>query len=668
MAKHYNKWYMKKVIILIIVFVNSYSWQVEAQNFEITSPDRKISVLVEVGKSLSYSVRYNGKLLINRSVISLSIQPDINIGKNLIVSDTLTRFVNEKIIPVVKEKKAIILNVYHELLLRFLSQFELHFRVYDDGVAYRFATSLPGEITIIEEEASFSFNRGTIIYYPQVSKRSDADIFHTSFEEQYNKVNLDTLPDNMFAYSPVLLQPEGLPKVLITESDINDYPGMFLIKGTGSGIKGKLAAYPLKEIVSGSEFRQKQVVERAPFICKTNGPRTFPWRIIAIAPTDAAILTNDIVYRLAPDPDFSDFSWIKPGKSTEEWITGLNLYGVDFEAGLNTETYKYYIDFASRFGFEYVMLDAGWSDVNDLFKISPGMDMEEITRYAKEKGIGLILWTQAMTIEKQMQQALLQFKKWDIKIVMTDFIDRDDQAAINFLHRFATECARNKFMCMIHGAPKPAGFTRTHPNMLTREGLLGSEYNAWSSRATPEHDLMLPFIRMFSGPMDYEPGILQNATQKQPTKMGFEKVIAQGTTMHQIAMFVVFDSPLQLFSGNLSDAVREPELMKFLGKIPTVWDETIIIEAKLGEYIVEARCNGDNWYLAAMNDWTPREFSVSLDFLKRGDYIIETTCDGINATRNPQDYKMKKAEITDKDTITVKLAPGGGYAARIFPN
>ncbi|TAL59106.1 MAG: glycoside hydrolase family 97 protein, partial [Bacteroidetes bacterium] len=398
---------------------------------------------------------------------------------------------------------------------------------------------------------------------------------------------------------------------------------------------------------------------------RTKGPRTFPWRIIAIAPTDASILTNDIVYRLAPDPDFSDFTWIKPGKSTEEWITGLNLYNVDFEAGLNTETYKYYIDFAARFGFEYVMLDAGWSDVNDLFKITPGMDMEEITGYAKKKGIGLILWTQAMTIEKQMDEALQQFKKWDIKIVMTDFIDRDDQVAINFLHRFAAECARFKFMCMIHGAPKPAGFSRTYPNMLTREGLLGSEYNAWSSKAAPEHDLMLPFIRMFSGPMDYEPGILQNATKGQTVKMGFEKVIAQGTRMHQIAMFVIYDSPLQLFAGNLSDAIREPELMKFLGKIPTVWDETKILNAQLGKYISEVRRNGEDWYLASMNNWTPQQFSIPLDFLEDGVYTVEIASDGINATRNPEDYKLKKSDVTAKDSIKVKLAPGGGFVARI---
>ena len=657
---------MKKLTIYIIVFLNFITWQAGAQKYEITSPDENIRVVVEIGKSISYSVKYKEKKLIYPSQISLSFQSDHFAGKDPVVADTLTRFVKSEIIPVVKEKRAIIPDIYKELTISFNNHTELQFRVYDDGVSYRFTSTLPGEITVIDEAAQFNFQPGTIAFYPQVTKRNDADIFHTSFEEPYTEANLDTLSEKMFAFSPVLLQSEDLPKVLITESDVNDYPGMFLVKSAGSGLKGRFAPYPLKEIVSGGGFRQKLVTERAPYIAMTKGTRTFPWRIIAIAPGDADLLLNDMVYRLAPDPGFTDFKWIKPGKSTEEWITGLNLYKVDFEAGLNTRTYKYYIDFAVRFGFQYVMLDAGWSDVNDLTRLTPGMDMEEITRYAKVKGIGLILWTQALTIENHMEEAFRQFKKWDIKIVMTDFIDRNDQTAINFMHRFASGCARNKFMCMIHGAPIPAGFSRTYPNMLARESVLGSEYNVWSSKANPGHDLMLPFIRMVAGPMDYEPGILQNATREQTVKMGFEKVIAQGTTMHQIAMFEVYESPLQLFSGNLSDAVREPELMELLGTIPTVWDETIIIEAKLGKYIVEARRNGNNWYLAAMNDWTPREFSVSLGFLKKGLYNFESAADGINAARNPQDYTMKRSEVTINDMIAIKLAPGGGFIARFL--
>lgn len=639
--------------------------EANAQNYLIMSPDKNIQVNIEVGRRVSYSVKYKESLLILPSQISISDQEESTSLNNLTVTDTATSAVSKKISPVVKIRSATIPDIYKELIVRFNNNSGLIFRVYDDAVAYRFFSNTSGEITIQNEEAEFIFPSGTRIWYPQVAKRPDADIFHTSFEEPYTVAVIDTLPENMFAFSPVLLQSAGLPKVLITESDISDYPGMFLVKGTKSGLKGSFAGYPLNESIAGGEFRQKIVTERARYLAKTKGPRNFPWRIIAIAPTDGSLLTNQIVYKLASDAAFSDFSFIKPGLSTEEWITGLNLYNVDFKAGLNTETYKYYIDFAKRFGFEYVMLDAGWSDVNDLFKITPAMDMEAITSYAKSNGIGLILWTQALTIEKQMDKALQQFKKWDIKVIMTDFIDRNDQVANNFIARFASECAKYGFMCMIHGAPIPAGFQRTFPNMIARESVMGSEYNAWSARVNPEHDMKIPFIRMFSGPMDYEPGILQNATKNQTNKMGFEKVIAQGTTMHQIAMFIVYESPLQLFSGNISDAAKEPQLMELLGKIPTVWDETIIINAVFGKNIVEARRSGETWFIAAMNDWSPEEFSVPLTFLSDGKYTAEIASDGINADRNPEDYKITKKDVTSKDSIIIKLAPGGGFVARL---
>jgi len=652
-------------ILIVFALLSLFPLAAASRNYELTSPDQQLLLTVSVAENITWSVKYKGQQLVLPSLISMTISPGQVIGSKAVVIHSVQNTVSRTILPVIKEKRAEIPDHYKELILQLKSKFELHFRVYDDGVAYRFASSQPGEITVINEQASFNFPPSAQVYYPQVTKRPDADIYHTSFEENYIKALMDTLPAEMFAFSPVLVSPPNLPKMIVTESDLDDYPGMFLAKGIKGGLKGSFAPYPLKEIVSGGEFKQKQVVERASFIAKTRGTRTFPWRVILVAPSDADLLVNDLVYRLAPDSKLEDTNWIKPGLSTEEWITNLNLYGVDFKAGLNTATYQYYIDFAARFGFEYVMLDAGWSDTNDLFSITPGMDMEVITSYAKEKGIGLILWTQALTMERQMTQAMEQFKKWDIKIVMTDFIDRDDQVAVNFMHHFAAECAKNKFMCMIHGAPKPAGFTRTHPNMLAREGVLGSEFNAWSTRVTPDHDLLLPFIRMTAGPMDYEPGLLQNVSKEIKEKMGMEKVIAQGTRMHQIAMFVVYESPLQLFSGNLSDAIREPELMQFLGQIPTVWDQTIVLKAELGNYILEARRHGNDWYIGALNAWQPQDFSLPADFLGEGTYLMETASDGINAERNPQDYAMRKSEITALTPLTIHLAPGGGFVARI---
>jgi alpha-glucosidase len=380
----------RSLFLLILVFSNLLICQARTQKFEISSPDKFIGLTVEVGKSISYTIKYKEKVLILPSGVNISFQPDSFSGKDKVVTGVSSKYIEGIITPVIKEKRAVIPDIYSELTIRFKNHTSLQFRVYNDGAAYRFSSNLPGDITILSEEAGFNFQPGTTVYYPQVTKRTDADIFHTSFEEIYSKADLDTLSNGMFAFSPVLLKSVNLPAVLITESDVNDYPGMFLGKAGQSGLTGRFAPYPLKEIESAGGFRQKLVVERAPYIARTHGTRTFPWRIIAIAPSDADLLVNDIVYRLAPDPGFTDFGWIKPGKSTEEWITGLNLNKVDFIAGLNTQTYKYYIDFAVRFGFQYVMLDAGWSDVNDLFRITPGMDMEEITGYASKNGIGLI--------------------------------------------------------------------------------------------------------------------------------------------------------------------------------------------------------------------------------------------------------------------------------------
>ena len=637
-----------------------------AGKYTFYSPDKKTTVVIDVQQQIAYSVLYNNKMVLLPSTISMLLNNGEVLGKNAHVLHTGNKAVNNILYPVLKEKKAAVPDIYNEFTIQCKEGFSLHFRAYNDGVAYRFSTQKKQPLIITNEEAVFNISPEAVVCFPPVKKRDDADIFHTSFEGFYRLARIDTLNSSFLFFSPVLITLPDSLKIILTESDITDYPGMFLQKGKGNSLTGVFAPYPANEkVVGGDGFRQSIVTERANYIAITNGNRTFPWRIIAIAPTDASILTNDIVYRLATPSSLTNTSWIKPGKSTEEWITDLNIYGVDFKAGLNTATYKYYVDFAARFGLNYVMLDAGWSDVNDLFSITKGMDVKEIIRYATEHHIGIILWTQAETMRRQMTAALDSFKSWGVKIVMTDFIDRDDQKAINFLHHFADECAARELMAMIHGAPKPAGFSRTHPNVLTRESVAGSEYNAWSDLINPTHDMQLPFLRMFSGTMDYEPGMLQNATKKHNEKMGMERVIAQGTTMHQISMFVIYESPLQLFSGNISDAFREPALMDLFGTIPSIWDETIILNAKFPQYIAEARRNGNDWFIGAMNDWTSKDFSIPLNFLEAGEYEITIAADGINAERNANDYSIKVAAVKKGDTLPIHLASGGGYIARI---
>ena len=417
-------------------------------------------------------------------------------------------------------------------------------------------------------------------------------------------------------------------------------------------------------MTTGGEFPQEQVTQRANYIAKTKGSRSLPWRVLMIAAEDKDLPANDIVYRLASPSKIQDASWIHPGKGTDEWIIGINLFNVPFKAGVNTATYKYYIDFAKQFGFQRIMMDAGWSNYKNLFDINPDINMDTLAAYAKSKGIKISMWTLCSTLDKQLDSALDQFNKWGVDFIMTDFMDRDDQLMVNFYERIAKACAEHKIMIMFHGAYPPKGFNRTWPNNITREGVLGSEYNIWSDKPTPEHDVTLPFTRMLAGPLDYEPGILDNATKEQFRPIN-KKVMSQGTRCHQLAMFVVYDSPIQIFSGNPSQGLMEPDFMNLLGDIPTTWDETKILEAKVSDYIITARKKGDDWYIGGMTDWTAREFNLTLDFLDDGMYEATYCMDGINAENYPSDYVIKKSMLERKASLNVKMAPGGGFVLKL---
>lgn len=628
----------------------------------IKSPDNNIEVRITVTDKVQYEVWYKNDPILLPSPIALQLKDQpVEIPKIQKTTATQNR---TSIISPVPEKRKNIPDIYNELSIRFRQPLSLQFRLYNDGIAYRWLSHFNNEIVVNNEVAVMNFTANHPVYFSEVVKRNDQDIFHTSFEEPYQLKSLDSISSSQLIFSPLLVMPEKGPKILVTESDLDDYPGMFVTGTNSNSLTGKFAPYPETETVTTGEFPQANVTSRGNMIAITKGTRTFPWRILAIAANDKQLPENDIVYRLGAPSKIADPSWIKPGKGTDEWIIGINLFNVPFKAGVNTATYKYYIDFAKRFGFERIMMDAGWSDYKDLFKINPDIDMNEIASYAKNKGIRLSMWTLAMTLDKQLEPALEQFNKWGVDFIMTDFMDRDDQKMVNFYHRIAEACAKHKIMIMYHGAFKPAGFGRTWPNSITREGVLGSEYNIWSEKATPEHNLLLPFIRMVAGPMDYEPGILDNATKETFRPIG-SKVMATGTRCHQLAMFVVYESPIQIFSGNPSQGLMEPAFMELLGSTPTVWDTTIVIDGKVGDYIITARKNGNDWYIGGMTDWTKRSFNIALDFLDAGEYVMESCSDGINADRYPSDYLIEKNTVSKNKTITIRMAPGGGYFARI---
>jgi len=658
---------MKKSFFIVLLFCTAIGYSAPTDTLAVHSPDGNISVKMWMNNQLAYKVFYKGRMIMNTSLIDLMlVNGKAFSNQNRIISSRVDA-VHAQIIVPVPERRKTMEDHYNQLSVSFKQPFKITFRVYNEGVGYRISTQFKDSIYIKNETARFSFENAPKVYFPLIHKKSNADIYHTSYEELYPLLAMNTIRDTTMAYTPVLVVPEANPKIAITESDLRDYPGMFLI-GTGSNVlEGSFAGYPLEEKSTKEFYSQKIVVKRAGYIAHTAGTRNFPWRVLLIAAEDKELPVNDLVYKLAEPTVLKDVSWVHPGKCTDEWIININLFNVPFKAGINTSTYKYYIDFAKRFGLDRIMMDAGWSDNNDLFKIIPEINMDTLSAYAKKQKIQLSMWTLAETLDRQLEPALDQFNKWGVDFIMTDFIDRDDQKTVNFYERVAKACARHRIMIMYHGAYAPKGFNRTYPNAVTREGVLGSEYNVWSEKVTPHHDCMLPFTRMLAGSFDYEPGFLNNAT-----KAGFRNIegmpMSYGTRCHQLAMFVVYDSPIQIFSGNPSQGLTEPAFMDLLGSIPTGWDETIIPEAKVGEYIVTARLKGHDWYIGGLTDWTIRDFNLKLDFLEEGAYTATLCKDGVNAEKYAADYNISTWTVNKQSIVPIHMAPGGGFLLRLKKN
>jgi alpha-glucosidase len=655
---------MKGLLFLSIAMIAS-QIIVGQPGLQVLSPDKTIRVEISVTGVLKYSVFVDNKVILKESVIDLKLANGRRLSDKMNIVKKETRAVHETIVAQIPVSRKFIPDTFNEISLQFINGFSVIFRAYNDGVSYRLNTSFSDSIIVSGEIANFQFVGTVHAYAPVVQKRDGLDVFHTSFEELYPYKNIDGLSDSNYMYSPLLLKTSAGLFVAVTESDLLDYPGMFL-RGTGSdALQGAFAAYPLEEKIVGGEYPETVVTKRADFLAKTKGMRNFPWRVMLIARNDRDLPANDLVYRLASSTMIKNADWIHPGKCTDEWIIDINLFDVPFRAGINTETYKYYIDFAKRFGFERIMMDAGWSDVNDLFNIKPELNMDTLAAYARTRGIGLSLWTLSMTLNRQLDSALSQFQRWGVDFIMTDFIDRDDQKTVNFYKKITEACANAKIMIMFHGAYPPKGFNRTYPNNITREGVLGSEYNAWSDKSSAAHNCTIPFTRMLAGPLDYEPGLLDNATPKMFRPI-WGKVMSQTTRSQQLAMFIVYDNPMQIFSGNPSQGYREPEFMELLGSFPTVWDTTMILQAGVSEHIITARRNKGNWYIGGMSGEKSYDCEIDFSFLSAGKYKATICRDGINADRNAMDYIIETADLEVGSKMHMHLAPAGGFVIRLI--
>ena len=653
-----------KLIILFLILTFSVI-KAEEKIYTLTSPDGSIKIEISVNEFITYSASYNDKQLISSSKIFMKIDDGLFLGKNPEIINDETKEVNEILKPVVKVKSAIIEDRYKMLRINFKGDYSLIFRLYNDGVAYRFVTSIDKNIKVNEENIEFNFAEDFNIYFPE------EESFFTHMERIYiyQKISEVDSPKessgtNKFCSIPALVDCGNEVKIAITEADLFDYPGFYLTNSDAPlKLKTIFPGYPLE--VNQTSDRDVQVTKYADYLAETTGKREFPWRVLIITDDDKKLIESQMIYKLASPSKIGNTDWIKPGKVAWDWWNAWNIYGVDFKAGINTETYKYYIDFASEHGIEYVILDEGWYKFGNLFDLNPDINLKEIIEYGKKKNVGIILWVIWKTLDDQFDKAFEMFEELGIKGIKVDFMQRDDQLLVQYYENVAKEAAKRNLLVDFHGAYKPTGLIRTYPNVISSEGVRGNEWNKWSEFITPEHTVTLPFTRMLAGPMDFTPGAMLNGT-KDNFKVMFDRPMSQGTRCHQLAMYVVYESPLQMLCDNPSNYLKEKECLDFLSIVPTVWDTTIVLDAKVADYVLIARRNGEDWYIGGMTDWTSRDLEVDFSFLPKGKYTIEYYKDGINANRYAGDYKKVKAEINSSNKIEIHLAPGGGWAARIY--
>lgn len=649
---------LKKALFVMAPFSLAVGGANAQGSYELRSPNDRVELRIRTANGIRYDVLLGGRAILQDCALALDVDHK-KLGAEAKVLKHKVNSQDRVLEPVVRQKFAKIRENYKELHLDLDGGYGVTFRAYNEGAAYRFETSLPqSEVKIYGEEMNLNFPSNYVVYYPE------EESFFSHNERKYLPRRLAAIEPAFIATLPAVVDVEGGAKVAIAESDLEEYPGLWLRGTSGNGLAATFPPYPLKEKLERD--RDVRVVESADYIAVTKGTRTFPWRIIGIAEKDGDLLTNQLTWLLAKPSQVQDTSWIKPGKVAWDWWNDWNVYGVDFKAGVNTQTYKYYVDFAAKYGIPYIILDEGWYKLGNVLEVVPELNMEELSAYAKEKNVRIILWVIWNTLDDQLEKALDQYAKWGVAGIKVDFMQRSDQKLIEYFHRVSRETAKRKMLVDFHGDQKPATMTRTWPNLINTEGVRGMEWSKWSAETDPDHNVTLPFTRMVLGPMDYTPGAMLNAQKSDFRAIG-HRPMSQGTRCHQLAMYVVFDAPLQMLSDSPSNYLREPEIMEFLAPVPTEWDETKVLDGKIAQYVAVARRNGKDWYVGAMTNWSPRELEIDFSFLPEGNFTLQAYSDGVNADRMGSDYKMVKSQVNRGTQLKIKLAPGGGWAGRITP-
>lgn len=651
---------VKRIIAIALTALLGTSALAAVKNHKLTSPDGRISVVVTSGNGLSWSVSMDGKQLLAPSAVSVTIDDGSVYGEGKL-KRTETRSVSREISTALY-KKSLVEDKYNELTFTF-SDCRVVFRAYDSGVAYRFISRSRHDFKVLSEKAEFCFAQDWPAYVPYTS------VFNSSFEKQYTLTELSEFDSRSMSILPMMVKASDGIRMNIMESSLYDYPGMYLRRGDGLlELRGTFAAYPEKVAQGGHNSLQGIVGSRRDYIAHCSAEEKFPWRIIAIG-DDRAMADCDLVWLLGEDPaEGSDWDWVKPGKVAWEWWNGWNVKGVDFKAGINNDTYKFYIDFAAEYGIEYVILDEGWSvkGAADLMKVVPEIDIKELVDYAAARNVGIILWAGYWAFDRDMENICRHYSSLGVKGFKIDFMDRDDQMMVAFHSRAAATAAKYRLLVDFHGTYKPSGLSRTWPNVLNYEGVFGCEQMKWckSDVNQPLYDVLMPFIRQCAGPVDYTQGAMNNAARGH-FRANYSEPMSMGTRCHQLAEYMVFYSPLCMLCDTPINYRREPECTRFIASVPTVWDETRVLDGRVGECIVTARRKGDEWYVGGICSWKAINLKIDLGFLGDGLWTAEIFRDGVNASRNGTDYIREIRTVEAGSSFGVEMAPGGGVAMRL---
>lgn len=647
--------------ITVIVTVLSINFIITGQQcHRLVSPDGRISISISIGsdKSLYYSLDYNGDNVILPSSVSMHLDNGYILGKKITGRIKVKKEnVNDSLVTPFYRQSSIKEN-YNSITLTFNNKYAVEFRAYDEGFAYRFKTAFDEHICVENEEATFRFNKDYQIYIPYSNGKDNP--FNISFENRYTEATISDFDIKRYSMTPLAIKLDGGHNMIITESDLRHYPGMFLKKGEGNSLEGAFAPIP-DEIETDGIRKEEKIVSYTGILSEGDGRRSYPWRILAIAENDKDMPVNNMVYLLGEECRIKDTDWIKPGRAVWDWWNNWGLTGVDFKPGINTETYKFHIDFAAANGLEYIIIDEGWYNPasGDMLTVIPGLDLKELIEYGNSKNVGIILWCVSYVLDYDMEKIFSTYSGMGIKGFKTDFLNRDDMQAVDLTYRILEMAAKYRMVIDMHGMYKPTGLNRTYPNLLNYEGVWGLEQMKWSDEDMIGYDVTFPFIRMMAGPVDYTQGAMRNGLGDN-FKVSYDNPMSQGTRAHQVAEYIVFDSPLVMLADSPTAYIQEKETTDFISSIPTVFEETRILDGEIGKFIITARRNGDTWYIGGLNGHEKRTVELDLSFIQDEENLLIFK-DRINTNNIGKEYIMDNTILPKNKKIYIDVSEGGGF-------